>query len=563
MASARHLPILSVLLSMFALLFNVFLWGAALERAFIHRFTISGGGVDGGGVYQDGPKSHGHEYKGSSPFTDDFNSFVADVMGEWKLPGMAIAVVDGEDVFTQAYGYAKLPDTRATPETLWFAGSTTKAQLGASLAHLIDTTDLLRPGGGWQTAISSILRDDFVVADDWATEHLTLDDAVSHRTGMPGHYLSWDRSASLRDTVRNLRNLGMRREPRVQFEYNNLMFTVLSHVVETLTNKSVRDVLRSTIWDPLNMTSTFLDLDEAQASGLVLSRGYWYDGTAGSFRAMPVMPTTAVSGAGAVISTVVDYAKWVKALLDRHEFLSHAVHADLTRPRFLTGDRRTPVREDKLASYAVGWMRTVLHGETSIWHTGGTGTHGTMVQWLPDKKFGLVIMENYMNEAVHTIVMHRLIEDRLGIPPEKRADVAAEYLQESPARPQRVARQRRRLAVPGPSVSPAAADAATLPLAEFAGSYRSAGYGTITLSLGTDAGTLVAARPEPIWAQDWRLDWRLEHVSGDYFVAYVTSSGDDPARAEFFRASFDVGVDGTVRALEVAFGDGRVVYTRR
>lgn len=105
MASALHLPILSVLLSMFALLFNVFLWGAALERAFIHRFTISGGGVDGGGgsggVYQDGPKSQGHGYKGSSPFTDDFNSFVADVMGEWKLPGMAIAVVDGEDVFTQ------------------------------------------------------------------------------------------------------------------------------------------------------------------------------------------------------------------------------------------------------------------------------------------------------------------------------------------------------------------------------------------------------------------------------------------------------------------------------
>lgn len=36
----------------------------------------------------------------------------------------------------QGYGFATLPGVRATPEALWFGGSTTKAQVAAVLAHL-------------------------------------------------------------------------------------------------------------------------------------------------------------------------------------------------------------------------------------------------------------------------------------------------------------------------------------------------------------------------------------------------------------------------------------------
>lgn len=35
------------------------------------------------------------------PFTDKFGSFVSDVMGDWKVPGMSIAVVDGDDIYTK------------------------------------------------------------------------------------------------------------------------------------------------------------------------------------------------------------------------------------------------------------------------------------------------------------------------------------------------------------------------------------------------------------------------------------------------------------------------------
>lgn len=37
----------------------------------------------------------------ANPFTDGFNSYVAELMEEWKVPGFSIAVVDGEDIFAK------------------------------------------------------------------------------------------------------------------------------------------------------------------------------------------------------------------------------------------------------------------------------------------------------------------------------------------------------------------------------------------------------------------------------------------------------------------------------
>jgi CubicO group peptidase (beta-lactamase class C family) len=115
-----------------------------------------------------------------------------------------------------------LPDKPATPETLWYAASTTKAQTAATLAHLIDSGKYPALANGWSTTISSIIHDDFVLQDSWATEHITLDDAISHRMGMAAHDKAYagllkGKEARPKDIVRNLRNLPLTTEPRVKY----------------------------------------------------------------------------------------------------------------------------------------------------------------------------------------------------------------------------------------------------------------------------------------------------------------------------------------------------------
>jgi CubicO group peptidase (beta-lactamase class C family) len=121
---------------------------------------------------------------------------------------------------------------------------------------------------------------DFVLKDDWATKHLTLEDGVSHRTGMADHINSTaqeidGKKVTPKEVVRNLRNLPMISEPRATFCYSNFMYVALSHILQTVTGEWLGKVLKKLIWDPLNMKSTFSDLEGAQKADGHLADGYY------------------------------------------------------------------------------------------------------------------------------------------------------------------------------------------------------------------------------------------------------------------------------------------------
>lgn len=305
--------------------------------------------------------------------------------------------------------------------------------MAAALAHLINTGDhaAVFPKG-WSTPISSIIRDDFVLQDEWATAHITLEDAVSHRTGMPRHDLSWTGTSEPNSTdtprrtnqatVRNLRNLPPTAEPRVTFQYCNLMFVVLSHVIETVTSSWIGDVLRQVIWQPLGMQSTFFSYGEARTSRKVIATGYFWDEDAEEYVAVEEDPVEFSSGAGAIITNAVDYSKWVKCLLYETAPFSAATHQEIRTP--LTLLLSDPPPGWGVYNYGLGWERTSLHGAAVYMHNGGTKNFGTNVLWMPEIKFGVVAFANTVGtgNVVEEILTQKLVEDRLGIPLEKRAE---------------------------------------------------------------------------------------------------------------------------------------------
>lgn len=83
-----------------------------------------------------------------------------------------------------------------TPSTLFYGASTSKAFTAAALSMMIQSgnyTVPALPGAtntarlAWDTPVHDIIPGDFVLADAWATTHVTLEDALSHRTGLPRH----------------------------------------------------------------------------------------------------------------------------------------------------------------------------------------------------------------------------------------------------------------------------------------------------------------------------------------------------------------------------------------
>ena len=71
-----------------------------------------------------------------------------------------------------------------TADTLFDCASLSKSLTAAAVSLLVDDNEKY-PEVDWSTPVSRLLRDDFVLEDPYATENVTVEDILSHRSGMP------------------------------------------------------------------------------------------------------------------------------------------------------------------------------------------------------------------------------------------------------------------------------------------------------------------------------------------------------------------------------------------
>lgn len=336
----------------------------------------------------------------------------------------------------QAFGFSNLPDLEATPDTLWYFGSAIKTSTAAVLAHLIDTKAHPLLSKGWATPVSRILPEEFVLPDDWATKHITLEDLVCHRSGMNRHDLSmpaYGRNGqvlTLAEQVCNLKNLPFTHEPRSEHMYCNYGYLTLSCVIEKVTGKPFKEALAEVIWKPLQMNCTYYTAEDIpKGASETLSTGYRWDSQAkknipiGTGACIP-----AVAGAGAGITSVRDLAKLVQCFLHETGPFSKSFHADMKLPRVVAVP--VPQYGTDISTYGLGVYRTVYKNIPIFSHSGTLDSHGSEVFWIPDLKFGGVLMANgsgTSNRAGRALA-YRLIDDKLGIPVSDRIDINAMFV---------------------------------------------------------------------------------------------------------------------------------------
>src|SRR5450755_4207265 len=121
------------------------------------------------------------------PQLQGFEDFVRTTMNDWKIPGLAIAIVkDGEVVFSQGFGKRDVEhNLEVTPHTIFPIGSATKAFTTMAMALLADEGKL-----DWDVPVKEYLPT-FKLYDTFATERMTPRDLVCHRSGLPRHDLMW------------------------------------------------------------------------------------------------------------------------------------------------------------------------------------------------------------------------------------------------------------------------------------------------------------------------------------------------------------------------------------
>ena len=162
----------------------------------------------------------------------ELDKIVAGALENFPTAGMAVLVLEGDHVKAKGYGFADIENQiPVTPETMFFTGSTTKSFTSAMAAHLVESSDF--PSISWNTPLAELIRDDFVLdqsspAGQWATTHVTIEDALSHRTGLPRHDLAWVNGFSgSRELVRSLRHVRARSLKLTQMPSTNSAISYL------------------------------------------------------------------------------------------------------------------------------------------------------------------------------------------------------------------------------------------------------------------------------------------------------------------------------------------------
>lgn len=203
-----------------------------------------------------------------------FDSKAEELLNLLNVPGLSVAIVHGNDFESKGYGYARIPSAPATGDTLYYTGSTTKAFVATLAAMMVENkTDF--EDVKWSTPLASLLEGDFALSKEYETLHTTLEDALSHRSGLPRHDASYGWScASTFENIRRMRHLPLTAEPRTRWQYCNTMFGAVGGMIQRHTGASLESVLQEWIWDPLGMTSTgFTNIDEDR-----IARGYFWQG---------------------------------------------------------------------------------------------------------------------------------------------------------------------------------------------------------------------------------------------------------------------------------------------
>ncbi|KAJ9646233.1 uncharacterized protein PV06_02053 [Exophiala oligosperma] len=355
--------------------------------------------------------------------SDAFTNRVQALMNQHHVPGVSIALVQNDQIASRGYGSACLdPPIPCTPDTLFDIASSSKSLTAGCVGLLVDD-DERYPEIRWDTILSELLPEDFVMPGVGYTEGVTIEDILSHRSGMPSHDSSYMGPRAVypddaRSVTRNLRNLPVAAPIRSKYMYCNMMYTVASHLVEVKSRQSFSDFLQDRIFEPLNMPSTSLQPSRARGKGHGprIAMGYQWNKTKSTYTEHESPDCPEGQGAGSIITSTNDFIKWVKALIDHETPITPRLYQGLVRLRTFTNPGMQRLKKHTSPkAYAAGLEVYFYRGAMVIGHEGCIDGFASRFFFLPDFRFGAVILTNSDDgTGLTTILARELIDSLLG-----------------------------------------------------------------------------------------------------------------------------------------------------
>lgn len=113
-----------------------------------------------------------------------FRQHIEALMETYHLPGLSISICQNDTITSIGFGVSsRKSQEAATADTLYDIASSSKSLTAASVALLVEDNENF-PEVQWTTPLYELLPEDFVMPTPELTKRVTIEDVLSHRTGM-------------------------------------------------------------------------------------------------------------------------------------------------------------------------------------------------------------------------------------------------------------------------------------------------------------------------------------------------------------------------------------------
>lgn len=166
------------------------------------------------------------------------------------------------------------------------------------------------------------------------------------------------------------------------------------------------------------MASTTLQPASARENGFGdrLAMGYAWDKSTRSYRGFEMADQPEAQGAGSIITSANDFILWVKALMNDEGPIIEKLYQGLTRLRSIVNPSMGRLKRYRSPTFYAAGLEVFFHrGHMVIAHDGGVPGFGSRFFFLPDLKFGAVIMGNSSEsyQGVSTLA-NKLVDAAIG-----------------------------------------------------------------------------------------------------------------------------------------------------
>lgn len=326
---------------------------------------------------------------------------MADMLEQWNIPGMAVAIIDdGEVVLSKGYGVKNIDTKEPVDEhTIFAVASNSKAFTAAALAQLVDEGEIK-----WDDKVQDYLPW-FQLYDPYVSANLTIRDLLCHRSGLAtfsGDLLWYGSSHSREEILRRARHLEPAYGFREAYGYQNIMFLAAGEIIPVVTGKSWEDYIQEEFLNPLGMNNTLYSVNQFTPETNLASP---HNEVNGKNRAIEWVNWDNIAPAGALISSVNDMSKWLQLQLNEGVWGADTLYSarnakemwTVQTPQSVSSWSAETFPGKTFAGYGLGWELSNYRGHKVVAHGGGYDGMISRTLMVPSEGIGVVILTNNIN----------------------------------------------------------------------------------------------------------------------------------------------------------------------